>query len=252
MKKLIICISIMLVSVGITSAEVQSTTLNLLTGQDMAPYVCQDYDGSYTGINVEIIKEIFLRMKLDFEISTVPRKRISKLIRSGNFDGVLSSLELEDKVLPDLWYSDEMYTGYFSIISWKTTPYYTENIHKLKRGGILASTDRWDSAPYLPQFTPLTSESQLARLLKLKRIDGVLAEEIIFFNYAREHNISDEIKISERLIQRSVKFALSKKSAYTSILQGEFNKHLKDLISEEFIDKIFVRYLDLNQKSNCH
>ena len=229
--------------------EASLSRLSLLTGADMSPYVFEKPDGSFSGINVEIIREIFKRMNLDFNIHVAPRKRVARLLQTGNFDGALSTLEVEDDFSDGVWLSDEMYIGNFSLISWDSTPLHSENLDMMSKFSILASTGRWQNSACLKPLVLLESELQMVRLLKLKRIDGVLAEEISFFNYARENDIFDEIKISERMLERKVKFVLSKQSPHLKLFEEQFNKHLNQLLEEGFIDKLFVKFLNVKAQT---
>jgi len=228
--------------------------LILLTAENIEPYVLADRLTTRPGIDVEIIDKIFTQLNLTFELLEVPRARALLMLKAKDADGLISTLPFEEDRISNLWLSDKMYNANFSlIISKNRTLKFNDFIlgRNLVLGGV-----RGGSYPFSMKNKVLVrSDEALLDLLKLKRIDGALTEEISFFDSVHKLQLQNQFFISENIKRKPVKFAIRKDSRHIKKIKKEFNLALNLIKKEEFIESLFVKYLpfdviDENEKKH--
>ena len=221
--------------------------LLLLTAENIEPYVITAKHPTDPGIDVEIIHRVLTQLNLTFELLEVPRARALLMVKAKEADGLISTLPFEASRFDGLWLSNEMYNANFSLIVPRNRALKFHDFilgRSLVLGGV-----RGGSYPFAMKNTVLVrSDEALLNLLRMNRIDGVLTEEIIFFDSVHKFRLKHQFIVSENIKNKSVKFALRQDSKYIKIIKKQFNLALNDLKQEEFIDSLFVKYLPLELK----
>mgnify|MGYP001236927006 CR=1 FL=1 len=223
------------------SSTCNADKLRLLAAENIEPYVCKTSENQYWGIDVKIIDEILRSINIQYEVIEIPRTRASLTLKSKKADGYLSTLAFEELETEEVWYSSPLYDASFSLIVLPKTPHQEEDFHSTE---LLLGTVRggaYSSSP--PPDVYVHSNKALLSMLKKKRLDGVLAEEISFFYSVNEEKTTDKVMISQTLMARPIRFAVRKDSVHFNKIKLEFNDTLDSLKKNNFIDKVFIEFL---------
>lgn len=224
------------------SEEILSQIL-LVTSERVEPYVILRDNQPPTGIDVEIIRTTLKEIGIvDIDVQPLPSERAYNWVNTGKADGFLTTRHFHEELMEDVWSSDIIYTARQSLI--------TRDQSKLtfwdfvKGSKFILGSVKGDPVPYaLHNKILVNSNKSLLELLVKERIDGVLAEELCFFQMVHDEGMVNNIKITENIATKPVKFVLSKKSHYHDVISSKFNNALLEKQEVGAVDDIFTSFL---------
>ncbi len=229
--------------------------LQLATVIDFAPYAYQKSDGSWEGIDYEIIRTIFDGLQIGFSIRQLPRKRITKLLEEGGIDGLVSTTPYNvQDVLRHMWRSDTLYHSEVSAFGLRLRMFdkdvksFFSNAGKYRLGLLREFY-------YVIEGHELTGrenvirvnrEEQLIELLMIERIDLALSEDISLIYKARKNGHFDNIKPVVEVASRPVYLALRRQVMERYPQLGlRINQKIETIVRSGFVDNVIVKYLTL-------
>ncbi len=224
--------------------------LDLATSEDFAPYVYINENGELAGIDYEIVREICRRLGIELKVSLLPRLRITKMLRSGQMDGVVSTTSYNDEAeLATMWTSESLYQSSVSVFTLKerqdsegaasiksvdlpsvppaeavtasarpaesTSCGWPVSAEGSSRVGMLEAFDyspmgEAEVATLLQNAVTVRTDAQLVNLLLFQRISHAVTEDISFSYQARRMGKFEQLHNCEEVYSRPVKLALSR------------------------------------------
>jgi len=210
------------------------------------PYIIQGEGGQPpTGFDVEVVREVFKRMNMDFELEILPWKRALQHARNGATDGVLSCSPRDAFLVSEpistatdaLFLRNDADLSEYQITHISDLPKYPE----LKIGGI----NGYKQLQLLDELNiPYDSSSDDDIALKklfAGRID-VLLTIMEFGKYRLKQLELPDLVIDIPIRQKEyhVCFALNRKGV--KALNARFNKTLNEVRADGTYDAIHARY----------
>ena len=211
------------------------------------PYFIINENGSFSGLDIDILHEIFARIGTPISISHYPRARLNLLAENKALDGLLFSFPLDAELLPDLRKSDVIYHIQSSIFTLKNSmPEEDNSVLDHFEGQSIAMIRGFPFAGNIQHFLSkmdlnlVNKDGQLVKMLTLGRVDAVIAEDLSFVMQARKLNVFDKIIAAAELKSFTVKFVFIDAD---NKLITDFDRELQHLIKTDYIDNRITHYL---------
>lgn len=240
------------------SASVISKEIRLGTVHEFPPYSFVTENNGLSGIDIEVVTEIFKRMKQPFYINAYPVQRAHYLVKRSSLDGIVTATPyMSNKLSEQFWRSDTLYTATVSIfIHQQHKPALNQRLSFSKfcvSIGFLSSTSPNAVGLIQSDFLDVRLVQRLPQLVNLlvkEQVDCVIAEDISFIYQAKLMGKSDQVFLLQELTDRESFITLNKELAEQNPqLTRSINSTIQDMNKEQFIDDIIIKYLDLPLKS---
>lgn len=219
------------------------------------PYMIIDEKDRYlkvSGIDVDIVKEIFRRLNLNIEFISAPWARALELIKTGNAD-IISSVYKTDERAVFINYFNKPYLSELPIAFYylPTNTYVIKNFDDLKKVpliGVLRNAKyykEFDEASYLKKYE-VTSQDLLYPMLFAKRIN-VFAGYVPTENYfIKTNNYSNKVIRSPYVYPNpsNVYIGISKKSQFLKY-EKAINATFDEMVKEGYVKKVIDSYYNL-------
>lgn len=195
------------------------------------------------GFIYEMIVALADKMNLEYSVVALPKKRMTKELRSGNIDlTCYSSLHWDFDYKDEFSWSKPIFLFANVLVSLKDIPFKNaQQITGITLGTVENYSYRDLNASFQNQKNlrqNATSVSESVKKLLAKRLDYIIMSEIEFYYYKKNY---PELKRSSfRLDKTDVQCALNKKSYLTL---SKLNKTIDQLKEKKVFDQIFNRYI---------
>ncbi|MBU2709622.1 substrate-binding periplasmic protein [Zooshikella harenae] len=232
--------------------------IRLATVHEFPPYSFNTKENGLSGIDIEIITELFKQINKAYSIKPYPVQRAQYLVEKQSLDGMVTTTPyMTDKLSESLWRSDTLYTATVSIfINRQHKPALNQRLSHSKfcvSIGFLSSTS--------PKSVGLTQSDyldvrlvqrlpQLVNLLVQDQVDCVIAEDISFIYQAKLMKKADQVFLLQELADRDSFITLNKNLAQQNPqLTKSINSTIAKLQKDQFIDDLIIKYLELPLRS---
>lgn len=223
----------------------------LTAGFDEAvPFHFRDHQGQVIGSDAELLSQVLANIGCQLQFIERPWSRTLAGVQSGKIDVAIGA-GVNPSRLP--W-------GYYSVpYKHITHSIYTRSGFQLPgqsletalaqdfRLGVISGwgypprlREILDTPAYKKNIEQVGSFTQLPKLLKLERIDGLISPQEMLLEYKKENNSANEF-IEESQYQEDLHFIFSKKTVSPGIIL-DFNNELLKLIHSGQKDHIFAKY----------
>jgi len=222
------------------------------TSADFAPFEYMDENGNLTGFDIDLIREIGKRLKLEVQIDDMPFDSLLAAVQEGKIDLIIAGMnyteERDQKVdFTDPYYSSE--TVLLVVESFSDQLNTSEDITKYRLGTQIGTTaDTWITESLIK--TGMMEEEQLFRYerpeqggldLKAGRIDAYAIDDIPAANIAREMGGLKVIRLNEESLEAKP-MNIVVPEGDTELAQA-INKVLADLEKEGFLKQLEEEYI---------
>ncbi|RDH43700.1 substrate-binding periplasmic protein [Zooshikella ganghwensis] len=247
------------ISIGILhSNALISDEIKLGTVHDFPPYSFKKEGQTLSGIDIEVVSEVFKQLNMAYSIQSFPVQRAQYLVQKEKLDGMLTTTPyITDKLSNTVWRSHSLYRATVSIfIHQKNKPALNQRLSYPKfcfSTGFLSSTS--------PKAVGLTQSDfidvrlvqrlpQLVNLLTQQQVDCVIAEDISFIYQAKLMGKADQIFLLQELVDRESFIVLHQRMTKKNPQLGHnINQVIANLQRNDFIDNTIIKYLDLPLQS---
>ncbi|ARU55354.1 amino acid ABC transporter periplasmic protein [Oleiphilus messinensis] len=271
--KITLIILALLVLPGVVSpiqAETSSLPkhLTLAASEDFAPFVHVSSTGKMTGIDFEIIAELYRRLDISIKVILLPRPRITTMLLSGELDGVVSTTTFNDTLaFEHMWSSIDLYKSSVSVFTLKSVSNYQSNptknsiiLAQIRSGKLLKNSrigmlNEFDYTPMgVHQLESLSkqtlfvrTDTQLINLLDMGRITYVITEDISFAYQARINNLFAKLEFIGEVFHRGVRTILRNELIRQfPALQTKINSTISSLVESDYIASTIYHNLRLD------
>lgn len=93
--------------------------LKAATAPDFAPYVMKDANGSFTGIDVDILQALCDKLGYEPEITDMPFEDIISAVKSGEYDIGIGAITITEDRMPDVDFTESYAQGVQVIVTRK-------------------------------------------------------------------------------------------------------------------------------------
>ncbi|MCP3923633.1 MAG: amino acid ABC transporter substrate-binding protein [Desulfobacterales bacterium] len=245
----------------ITNINIRAEKKILIVAESFPPFEFVK-DGDAFGVDVDIVKAIFSKMNIEFEIEFYPWKRAWFMVEKGQADAVFSTSRKEFRKpylhypKEDMWESN--YVFFKKIGNNKEVSIgYNEALKKKYRVGVIHghSYDKsfWDAYPNQSDGS-LNSNLYAAssvdlnfRLLSMDRIDVFIVDRIVGSYVVKSKNLQNKIFSSNKvLFSKGYPMPFVKKSSYPNIkrISEVFEEHLIEFKKSKEYQKIISKWVN--------
>lgn len=241
------------------SAQAKERKL-LIVGEAWPPFEFEE-NGEVIGIDVDIVKYIMKKMRIDVEMRLMTWSRAWAMVENGQADAVFSTSRKEERK-PFLYYPQEdMWTSEFVFFTQRDNklPHlqsYDEVKDKALRIGVVRgnsyNTDFWQAFPrtasgkHHPLLQPARSAEVNFKKLARGRIDLYILDKTVGLYMVRQMKLQQEIDFYDTaLFAKGYPMPFVKKSDYPQLaaIAEQFEQELKAFKSSEEYHKIREKWL---------
>lgn len=187
---------IVLLSVLLFAAQLSAEPLRLLT-HDLPPYSFIDEQGKADGLAIRPVQCALEKMGVEFSIQFVPWKRAQSMVQDGVADGFFGASRsaerdayatLSTTIAPQEW-------CWFLLVDNASDPRSEEfRAHSKVSSFIGANMQDWlQQNGYHAEVVPATNQ-QLLQMLLSKRLDAILANNLVMTELLRENNAEADVR----------------------------------------------------------
>jgi polar amino acid transport system substrate-binding protein len=236
-------------------------SLLLATSEDFAPYVYVNHDGELSGIDYDIVRELCRRLNIQLKVMLLPRLRITKMLKQGELDGVVSTTSYNDVTeLQKMWTSEPLYSSSVAIFSLKDASVdalkgtYDNNQFTVEGGSRVGMLDAFDyslmgetSLSNIRQnAVTVRTDAQLVNLLLFERIAYAVTEDISFSYQARKLGKFDKVANIAEVYSRPVRIALNNSVINRQPgLEDDINRTIGAMIDDDYVANVIYQHLRL-------
>lgn len=226
-----------------------SSNLSLGSFDNLPPFSFKQ-NKELQGIDVDISTEIFKKAQTPISIKEYPWKRLKSNIVNESMDGIIALYLTKDSMLyPFVFLSEVLYHSKLKVYSLKESHIKINKIAEFKNlkvgliEGYEIGVEEFDNSKEIIKHK-VRSEKQLILMLKAKRVDVIVMEELPFLYYMKEDTLKSDIQDIYTLNNWPIKIALSKNKVDTKSkeLIKKINKIIKKMKKDGTIKNIMKRY----------
>ncbi len=230
-------------------AAVSGKTYKIAIDQAFAPFSIQQDDGSYVGIDVEIIKAVADAEGFDVDIQPMDFSAIIPALTSGTIDGGLGCMSVTDERKQSVDFSDPYYEDGLALVTAASDDSISaltdlkEKTIAVKEGtqGALWAED--NQAEYGFEISTLQDSASIAMAVKNGQADAML-EDYPVIAYEIKIGEQEGLKVAVDAVNEPgpVAFAVNK-GANADLLKA-FNDGLAKIKADGTYDSILAEYAD--------
>ncbi len=247
MKKIIVFLLISVLFVFVTTAQ---QSLSILGDDDYPPFSFEE-DGELTGIDIDILNELFNRMNIDVEIELVPWNRLMALTKQGAVDGSFALFKTAEREEFCIYPEAPVHYSTFSVFVRQGNGFNFNSIQDLygKTVGIPSGftiSDEFDLAKaqgLIAVEEVQTSQHNIRKLLA-GRIDCFVANRLVTLYSIQQMGLAGQLVPLNQPIKedRGAYFVLSSNSALAE--KDKFIENYNVSLNEMYRDGTVQRILD--------
>ncbi len=230
-------------------AAVSGKTYKIAIDQAFAPFSIQQDDGSYVGIDVEIIKAVADAEGFDVDIQPMDFSAIIPALTSGTIDGGLGCMSVTDERKQSVDFSDPYYEDGLALVTAASDDSISaltdlkDKTIAVKEGtqGALWAED--NQAEYGFEISTLQDSASIAMAVKNGQADAML-EDYPVIAYEIKIGEQEGLKVAVDAVNEPgpVAFAVNK-GANADLLKA-FNDGLAKIKADGTYDSILAEYAD--------
>jgi polar amino acid transport system substrate-binding protein len=223
----------------------------IIGDEDNKPECYINAAGEFVGTDVDIIREIFRRLRIDVKIELAPWVRVLSMVKSGQADAGFPLFLAAEREEYAYYTQEPLHISVMTVYTKSGREFVYNNFKDLfhKRVGInrgYSISKEFDDATAegLISLVEVDSIKQLVKMLVDERIDAVAATPSSINSYLRETNI--DISAIGQVQERSAYLTLSKKADIKNKeeLLHNINNTLLEMRNDGSIKRIRSQYLD--------
>lgn len=220
------------------------------------PYSMRESGGEIVGINIELVRTALARMGCQVRLLEMPFARALNELQAGRLDILPGALRRPEREVYAHFATDRWHSRNVLFAHVEAKPLWPQ--HKLAE--ILVSGFRLGvqlGVSYGPEYAALSrdqhfmlqleksgSRRNLWQMLKLRRIDGLIADEITARHEITALGLRDVVRMTEVVVSdESSGFAFSKKTVDAAFVE-RFNKATEAMQKDGSYQAIVQKYLD--------
>ncbi len=229
------------------STAVFSQTIQLVS-IDYPPYVYQE-NGKIKGFNVDLLKEIFQRMKTPMEIELMPWARAVKMIRRGQADALFPFFKNEER-LKFTDYPESFTEEPVALFVIKESPIqWNGDLRQLSqyrfgrvRGYSSGSTFDQALEDGIIQLDETSSTRLNIKKLLLERFEIMIENKYVALYELQKMNAAKNIRELEPLIQNNLAYLGFSKKRNHKVTIDKFNTTLREMKEDGSYQKIIDNF----------
>lgn len=226
--------------------DVKGKSFKIAIDQAFAPFSIQQDDGSYTGIDVDLIQAVAELEGFTVELQPMDFSAIIPALVSGTIDGGMGSMSITDERKQTVDFSDSYYDSGLALVTKADS-----DIAKLEdlKGKTLAVKEGtqgalWaedNKADYGFEISTLQDSASTAMAVRNGQADGLL-EDFPVISYQIKIGEQEGLKVAVESVNTPGGIGFSVNKGMNQDLLAAFNDGLKKLKADGSYDKILKNY----------
>lgn len=229
-----------------SDSAVRGKTFKIAIDQAFAPFSIQQDDGSYTGIDVDLIHAIAEQEGFTVELQPMDFSAIIPALVSGTIDGGLGSMSITDERKQTVDFSDSYYDSGLALVT-KADSGITKledlegKLLAVKEGtqGALWAEDNKDKYGFT--ISTLQDSASTAMAVRNGQADGLL-EDFPVISYQIKIGEQEGLRVAVEAVNTPGGVGFSVNKGMNQDLLSAFNDGLSKLKADGSYDKILANY----------
>lgn len=230
-----------LLTLNLNARTIKEGVLTIATEGTYAPFSYYDDKNELKGYDVDIAREVAKKLNLKIEFLTAPWDAMLAAFDAGKTDAVFNQVSVTDERKKKYDYAQPYTVVHGAIITHKDNDD-IKSFDDLKgKKNADSATSNWAkvAASYGAQNVTVDSFSKSMELLVSKRVDTVVRDNIVFYDFIKQRP-GAPVKIAAEGSDTDYTAPIVQKG--NTELAGQFNKAIEELKNEGKLAEISIRY----------
>ena len=228
-------------TLNLNAKTIKEGVLTIATEGTYAPFSYYDDKNELKGYDVDIAREVAKKLNLKIEFLTAPWDAILAAFDAGKADAVFNQVSVTDERKKKYDYALPYTVVHGAIITHKDNDY-IKSFDDLKgKKNADSATSNWAkvAASYGAQNVTVDSFSKSMELLVSKRVDTVVRDNIVFYDFIKQRP-GAPVKIAAEGSDTDYTAPIVQKG--NTELAGQISKAIEELKNEGKLAEISIRY----------
>ena len=230
-----------LLTLNLNARTIKEGVLTIATEGTYAPFSYYDDKNELKGYDVDIAREVAKKLNLKIEFLTAPWDAMLAAFDAGKADAVFNQVSVTDERKKKYDYAQHYTVVHGAIITHKDNDD-IKSFDDLKgKKNADSATSNWAkvAASYGAQNVTVDSFSKSMELLVSKRVDTVVRDNIVFYDFIKERP-GASVKIAAEGSDTDYTAPIVQKG--NTELAGQISKAIEELKNEGKLAEISIRY----------
>lgn len=221
-----------------------------LATQEYPPYIVQD-GNSAKGLTVDIVKEVFSRMKRNISLEFYPWARALAVLESGQVDGLFTIKRTPERESTMLFPNESLISQdyvFFVLKNSKIT--FDGDLSKLNEVsiGVVDKTSyggKFDTAAKNGEFKkldPASNNEMTFKKLLAGRVDAVICSRLVGIEFLEQLGGLDKVKVAGPPVETLVSYLVFSRKRDNTQLAAAFDKAISSMKKDGTMAKILGKY----------